>query len=76
LPEIDGVIRFGKPLRTKERIIIDAEDGSSAEYLVDKNTPIHVHAGEFVHAGEKLTDGVISSPIFLELWVKRHCIII
>ncbi|QKF64279.1 DNA-directed RNA polymerase subunit beta' [Campylobacter corcagiensis] len=61
IAEIDGVVRFDKPLRSKERIVIDSPDGSSAEYLIDKNLQIQVHAGEFVHAGEKLTDGVVSS---------------
>ncbi len=41
IAEIDGTIRFGKPLlRSKERIIIEANDGTSVEYLVDKNTQI------------------------------------
>ncbi len=71
IAEIDGTVRFGKPLRSKERIIIDAEDGNSVEYLVDKNTQIHVHAGEFVHAGEKLTDGVVSSHDILRIMGEK-----
>ncbi|MCV3419201.1 DNA-directed RNA polymerase subunit beta' [Campylobacter lari] len=65
--EIDGVVRFDKPLRSKERIIIQAEDGSSAEYLIDKSKRIQVRDGEFIHAGEKLTDGVISSHDVLRI---------
>ncbi len=60
-------MRFGKPLRSKERIIIEAEDGNTSEYLVDKNRQIHVRPGEFVHAGERLTDGVISSHDILRI---------
>ncbi len=71
IAEIDGTIRFGKPLRAKERIIIDAADGSSAEYLVPKHTQIHVHAGEFVHAGEKLTDGIVSSHDILRIMGEK-----
>ena len=71
IAEIDGTIRFGKPLRAKERIIIEAEDGATAEYLVAKNTQIHVHAGEFVHAGEKLTDGIISSHDILRIMGEK-----
>jgi len=67
IAEIDGVIRFGKPLRSKERIIIDAEDGTSREYLVDKNRQILVRAGEFVHAGERLSDGIVSSHDILSI---------
>ena len=58
--EIDGVVSFGKPSRGKQRIIITADTGQSVEYLIDKNRQILVHNGEFVHAGERLTDGTIS----------------
>ncbi len=67
IAEVDGTIRFGKPLRNKERIIIDTPVGKSYEYLVDKNYQIFVHTGEFVHAGEQLTDGVISSHDILRI---------
>ena len=61
MAEIDGVVSFGKPLRGKERIIIMPEHGEPKEYFVDKNLTKLVHAGEFVHAGERLTDGSLSS---------------
>ncbi|MBE0492435.1 MAG: DNA-directed RNA polymerase subunit beta' [Sulfurospirillum sp.] len=71
IAEIDGVIRFGKPLRSKERIIIEAVDGAVIEYLVNKNIPIHVKNGDFVHAGERLTDGVISSHDILRIMGEK-----
>jgi len=58
---------FDKALRAKERIVIEGEDGTSAEYLIDKSRQIQVRNGEFVHAGEKLTDGVISSHDVLRI---------
>jgi hypothetical protein len=58
--EIDGVVSFGKPSRGKQRIIITSDTGQTVEYLIDKNRQILVHNGEFVHAGERLTDGTIS----------------
>ncbi len=58
--EIDGVVSFGKPSRGKQRIIITADTGQTVEYLIDKKRQILVHNGEFVHAGERLTDGTIS----------------
>jgi len=67
IAEIDGVVAFGKPLRGKERIIITGENGQTSEYLVDKNRQILVHNGEFVHAGEKLTDGTVSSHDILRI---------
>ena len=67
IADIDGTVHFDKALRAKERIIIEGEDGTSAEYLIDKSRQIQVRNGEFVHAGEKLTDGVISSHDVLRI---------
>ncbi len=66
IAKIDGVITFGKPLRGKERIIIEGETGQISEYLVEKGKMILVHPGEFVHAGEKLTEGIVSSHDILD----------
>ncbi len=67
ISEVAGMVRFGKPLRAKERIIIDTHDGSTKEYLVDKNRQILVHPGEYVQVGEKLTDGLVSSHDILRI---------
>ena len=60
LSSFDGMVAFGKPLRNKQRIIVTDENGNKAEYLVEKSKQILVREGEFVHAGEALTDGQIS----------------
>jgi DNA-directed RNA polymerase subunit beta' len=67
IAEIDGTISFGKPLRGKQRIIITSENGIMKEYYVDKNLTALVHSGEFVHAGERLTDGIVSSHEILRI---------
>ncbi len=67
LAEVSGVVRFGKPLRGKERLIIESKHGESYEYFVDKNRQIQVHAGEFVQVGEQLTDGPTSSHDILRI---------
>jgi len=67
IAEIDGTVRFEKPLRSKERIVIEADDGATSEYLIDRNRQIQVRDGEFIHAGEKLTDGLISSHDVLRI---------
>ncbi|MBD3807644.1 MAG: DNA-directed RNA polymerase subunit beta', partial [Epsilonproteobacteria bacterium] len=61
IAQIDGYVNFGKSLRGKERIIIRGEHGQDAEYFVEKSKTILVNDGDFVHAGEKLTDGIVSS---------------
>ncbi|WP_417326638.1 DNA-directed RNA polymerase subunit beta' [Halarcobacter sp.] len=60
LASFDGIVSFGKPLRNKQRIIVTDENGNKSEYLVEKSKQILVHEGEFVHAGEALTDGQVS----------------
>lgn len=61
IAQIDGVVSFGKELRGKQRLIISGDNGQVTEQFVDKNKVALVNVGEYVHAGEKLTDGVVSS---------------
>ena len=72
LAEIDGFISFGKPIKNKERVIITSKDGRISEYLIDKNKQILVHDKEFVHAGEIMTDGVISSHDILRILGEKE----
>lgn len=67
IAEIDGVVKFGKALRSKEKIVIESPDGLEVEHMIDKSLQIQVREGEFVHAGEKLTDGLISSQDVLRI---------
>jgi DNA-directed RNA polymerase subunit beta' len=67
IAEIDGIVSFGKPLRGKQRLIIASENGIIKEYFIDKQRTAQVQAGEFVHAGETLTDGHISSHELLRI---------
>jgi len=67
IAQMDGVVSFGKMLRGKVRIVITSENGMMKEYFVDKTLSPLVHEGEFVHAGERLTDGVVSSYEILDI---------
>jgi DNA-directed RNA polymerase subunit beta' len=67
ISEIDGVVSFGKPLRGKVRIVVSSESGIVKEYFVDKSHVAVVAAGDFVHAGERLTSGIISSHELLRI---------
>ncbi len=61
IAKINGTIAFGKPLRGKKRIIITPEVGAPVEQFVDKQRSVVVNEGDFVHTGEKMTDGTVSS---------------
>ncbi|MFP4486809.1 MAG: DNA-directed RNA polymerase subunit beta', partial [Campylobacterales bacterium] len=67
LAEIDGTVSFGKPLRGKQRVVITSIDGRVVEYLVDKNKQILVHQGEYIHSGERVSDGIVSSQDILRI---------
>ncbi len=67
IAEVDGIVSFGKPLRGKQRIIIASENGIVKEYFVDKNLVSLVNLGDFVHAGEQLTSGQMSSHEILRI---------
>ncbi|MDD2652113.1 MAG: DNA-directed RNA polymerase subunit beta' [Sulfurimonas sp.] len=67
ISEIDGTVTFGKSLRGKIRILVASDSGMVKEYFVDKShTPV-VNTGDFVHAGERLTSGIISSHELLRI---------
>jgi DNA-directed RNA polymerase subunit beta' len=67
LATFDGVVSFGKPLRNKQRLIISDNMGNKDEFLITKDKNILVRDGEFVHAGEQLTDGQIASHDILKI---------
>ncbi len=71
IAKIDGEVSFGKPLRGKERIIITGDNGQVTEQFVDKGKAILVHTGEYVHTGERLTEGLVSSHDILEALGER-----
>jgi len=67
ISEIDGTVSFGKPLRGKIRIMVSSDNGIVKEYFVDKSHSAVVNTGDFVHAGERLTSGIISSHELLRI---------
>ncbi len=67
ISEIDGHVSFGKMLRGKVRIVVTSDMGLVKEYFVDKSHEPVVNAGDFVHSGERLTTGIISSHELLRI---------
>ncbi len=68
ISEIDGTVSFGKMLRGKVRVVVsNSENGIVKEYFVDKSHEAVVAVGDFVHAGERLTTGILSSHELLRI---------
>jgi DNA-directed RNA polymerase subunit beta' len=68
ISEIDGTVSLGKPLRGKVRVIVsNSDNGIVKEYFVDKSHEAVVNPGDFVHAGERLTTGILSSHELLRI---------
>ncbi len=70
IAKIDGTVRFGKMIRGKERLyVVNGE--KEIEYIVDKGKEILVRDGDYVHTGELLTNGQVSSHDLLEALGER-----
>jgi len=58
--EIDGIVEFGEMKRGVRKIIVRSEDGHEEKvYMIGYGKHVLVHAGDFVHAGEKLSEGSV-----------------
>ena len=55
--EIEGMVSFGPDVKGKRKVIVTPETGEAKEYLVPKGKHITVQEGDFVEAGEFLTEG-------------------
>jgi DNA-directed RNA polymerase subunit beta' len=67
ITEIDGVISFGKDTKGKRKIVVTPEVGEAKEYLVAKGRHLAVNEGDFVRAGEALTDGPVNPHDILKV---------
>ncbi|WP_027371359.1 DNA-directed RNA polymerase subunit beta' [Desulfovermiculus halophilus] len=57
ISEIEGTVSFGPDVKGKRKVIVSPEAGDPKEYLVPKGKHITVQEGDFVEAGEFLTEG-------------------
>jgi len=57
LAEAAGVISFGSPTKSKDRLIITSEDGEAIEMMIHKWRQINVFDGETVEKGDIVSDG-------------------
>jgi len=65
---IDGFVRMGERKRGQQEIIITARDGQEERrYMIPLSRHILVQDGDFVNAGDPLTDGPISPQDILDI---------
>ena len=57
IAENDGSVLFGKEVRGKQRVTIEAENGDTSSYLIPKGKHINFNQGEKIKKGEYLLDG-------------------
>ena len=57
LAEEAGVISFGNPTKSKDRLIITSTDGEATEMMIHKWRQINVFDGETVEKGDVISDG-------------------
>ncbi len=57
ISEIEGIVSFGKDIKSKKRIIVTPSVGDPKEYLVPKSKHILVREGENISAGDQIVDG-------------------
>jgi len=55
--EIDGLVSYGPESKGKRKIVITPETGDPKDYLIPKGRHITVQEGDFVEAGELITEG-------------------
>jgi len=57
LAESAGVVSFGKPTKSKERLLITSKDGEETEMMIHQWRVINVFDGETVEKGDIISDG-------------------
>ncbi|MFW6324073.1 MAG: DNA-directed RNA polymerase subunit beta', partial [Desulfovibrionales bacterium] len=57
ISEIDGIVAFAGETKGKRKITVTPEMGDHKEYLIPKGKHITVQEGDFVEAGELMTEG-------------------
>ncbi|MFN8154150.1 MAG: DNA-directed RNA polymerase subunit beta' [Bacteroidia bacterium] len=65
--EIDGVVSYGGVKRGNREIVITARDGEIKKYLVPLSKHILVQDGDFIRAGQPLSDGAITPSDILAI---------
>jgi DNA-directed RNA polymerase subunit beta' len=65
--EVDGVVTFGAVKRGNREIIVTTKDGEERKYLVPLSKLFLVAEGDFIRAGQPLSDGAITPNDILSI---------
>ncbi len=65
--EIDGVVSFGNIKRGNREIMVEAKEGMIKKYLVPLSRQITVQDGDFIKAGNSLSDGATTPSDILAI---------
>jgi DNA-directed RNA polymerase subunit beta' len=76
--EIDGVVRITEPVRGQRRIIVEGEGDEHREYAIPRYAHVSVQEGEFIQAGDPLTEGAVNPHDILSILgekeMQRHLV--
>ncbi len=76
--EIDGTVRITEPVRGQRRIVVEGESDERREYSIPRYAHVSVQEGEFIQAGDPLTEGAINPHDILSILgekeMQRHLV--
>jgi DNA-directed RNA polymerase subunit beta' len=67
ITEVDGTVRFGNIKRGKREVIVIPETGNERVYEVAVGKHLRVHEGDFVRAGDRLSEGPVNPHDILRI---------
>ncbi|MGE4557018.1 MAG: DNA-directed RNA polymerase subunit beta' [Desulfovibrionaceae bacterium] len=70
--EIDGIVSFGSETKGKRKLLVTPETGDAKEYLIPKGKHITAQEGDFVEAGDLLTEGYPELHDILKVKGEKH----
>ena len=76
--EIDGTVRITEPVRGQRRIVVEGEGDEQREYSIPRYAHVSVQEGEFIQAGDPLTEGAVNPHDILSILgekeMQRHLV--
>jgi DNA-directed RNA polymerase subunit beta' len=67
ITEVDGSVRFGDIKRGKREVIIIPDSGNERVYEIPVGKHLRVHEGDFVRAGDRLSEGPVNPHDILRI---------